>query len=87
MARTACLVCLVTTVSGCCKNTLGRASARRGHVTKLSNLLFLVIYVLICLRRWVMKIENIFFKSLNCLLFQIFELKLMFAVLHSYINC
>jgi hypothetical protein len=44
MAHTVCLVCLVSTVSGCRKNTLRRASASRGHITNLSNLLFLDIY-------------------------------------------
>ncbi len=33
MAFIACLVCLVSTVSGCHKNTLGGASARRGQIT------------------------------------------------------
>jgi hypothetical protein len=41
MACTTCLVCLVSTVSGCHKNTLERASACSRHKKNLSNLLFL----------------------------------------------
>jgi hypothetical protein len=41
MARTTCIVCLVSTVSGCSKNTLGRASASSGHITKLEQSTFL----------------------------------------------
>ncbi len=37
MARTACLVCLVSTVSGRCKNALGRGSANSRHITKLEQ--------------------------------------------------
>jgi hypothetical protein len=45
MARTACHVCVVSTVSGCRKNTLGRASASSGHIIILEhNLLFIDIY-------------------------------------------
>jgi hypothetical protein len=33
MACTACLVCLVSTVSGHCKNAHGRGSASSGHIT------------------------------------------------------
>ncbi len=41
MAHTACLVCLVSTVSGCPKNTLRRASASSGLITKLEQSTFL----------------------------------------------
>ncbi len=41
MASTARLVCLVSTVNGCCKNTLGRASASSGQKTKLEEYTFL----------------------------------------------
>ncbi len=41
MARTACLVCLVCTVSGRCKNLLGRASISCGHKAKLEQSTFL----------------------------------------------
>ncbi len=41
MAHSACLVCLVSTVSGCCKNTLGRASASSRHITKREQSTFL----------------------------------------------
>jgi hypothetical protein len=44
MASSACLVCLVSTVSGHCKNTLRRASANSRHITNLNNPLFLDIY-------------------------------------------
>jgi len=44
MACTPCLVCLISTVSGCCKNALGRGSTSSGHITNLSNLLFSDIY-------------------------------------------
>jgi hypothetical protein len=37
MARTACLACLVRTVSGRYKNTLRRVSASSGHITKLEQ--------------------------------------------------
>jgi hypothetical protein len=40
-ARIACLVCLVCTLSGHCKNTLGRASASGGLLTKLEQSTFL----------------------------------------------
>ncbi len=41
MACTACLVCLVSTVSGRPKNALGRGSASSGHITKLKQSTFL----------------------------------------------
>ncbi len=44
MACTACLVCLVSTVSGCHKNILGRASASSRHITKLEQSTFLSYY-------------------------------------------
>jgi hypothetical protein len=37
MARTACLACLVSTVSGRYKNILRRVSANSGHITKLEQ--------------------------------------------------
>jgi hypothetical protein len=44
MARTACLVCLVSTVCGCHKNALGRASTGSGGTKQnLTNQLFLDI--------------------------------------------
>ncbi len=43
MAHTACLVCLVSTVSGPCKNALGRGSASIRHITKLEQSTFLYI--------------------------------------------
>jgi hypothetical protein len=52
MERTACLVYLVSTVSGHCKNILGRPSEYWVHKQNLSNLLFLDIYgldTLLCL--------------------------------------
>jgi hypothetical protein len=36
-----CSFCLVNTVSGNCKNTLGRPSASREHITKLEQYTFL----------------------------------------------
>jgi len=39
MAHTACLVCLVSSVSGCHKNVLGRDIASSGHITKLRSCL------------------------------------------------
>jgi hypothetical protein len=41
MAHTACLVCLVSTVSGYCKKSLARASASSRHITKLEQCTFL----------------------------------------------
>ncbi len=41
MACTACLVCLVSSVSGCCNNVLGRGSACSGHITNLEQSAFL----------------------------------------------
>ncbi len=41
MACTACLVCLVSAVSGCRKNAIGRRSASSGHKTKLEQSTFL----------------------------------------------
>ncbi len=41
MARTTCLVCLVSSVSGCLKNALRRGSASNGHITKLEQSTFL----------------------------------------------
>jgi len=35
MACTASLVCLASTVSGNCKNAVGKGSASSGHITKL----------------------------------------------------
>jgi hypothetical protein len=43
MARTACLVCLVSTARGCHKNALGRGISKSGHVTKLEQSTFLKI--------------------------------------------
>jgi hypothetical protein len=40
MARTACLVCLVNTVSGCCKNALEEVALEAGTQQNLSYLLF-----------------------------------------------
>jgi hypothetical protein len=37
MAHTDCPVCLVSTVSGCCKNALGRGISSSGHITKLEQ--------------------------------------------------
>ncbi len=44
MTRTACLVCLVSTVSACHKNTLGRVSASNRYIIKLEQSTFLDIY-------------------------------------------
>jgi hypothetical protein len=44
MAFNACLVCLVSTVSGCCKKTIGRASDSNRHITKLEQSNFLGTY-------------------------------------------
>jgi hypothetical protein len=41
MAHTTCLVCLVSTTSGHCKNALGRGSASVRHITKLEQSIFL----------------------------------------------
>jgi hypothetical protein len=41
MTRTACLVCLISTVSGHYKNTLVRASAIGGQLTKLEQSTYL----------------------------------------------
>jgi len=41
MALTACLVCLVSTVSGRCKNALEKGSASNGHITKLEQSTYL----------------------------------------------
>jgi hypothetical protein len=41
MARTTCLVCLISTVSGCHKNTLVRASVSSEQITKLEQSTFL----------------------------------------------
>ncbi len=41
MAPTACLDCLVSTVSGHSKNTLRRATASSGHISKLEQSTFL----------------------------------------------
>jgi len=40
MAHTACLVFLVSTASGCHKNTLGRPRASSSHITKLEQYTF-----------------------------------------------
>jgi hypothetical protein len=40
MARTVFLVCLVNSVSGCCKNALGRGSDCSWHITKLEQSIF-----------------------------------------------
>jgi hypothetical protein len=44
MARTACLICMVSTVGGCCKNTLGKGSTSSRHITKLEQSTFSYIY-------------------------------------------
>jgi hypothetical protein len=44
MACTACLVCLVITLSGCRKNALGIGSIFSEHITKLELSTFLGIY-------------------------------------------
>jgi len=41
MARTVLLVCLVSTVSGCSKNVIGKGSTSNGHKTKLEKSTFL----------------------------------------------
>jgi hypothetical protein len=40
MAHTACPVCLVSIVSGCRKNALGRGSISSMHITKLEQSTF-----------------------------------------------
>jgi len=42
MACTTCLVCLVSTASGCRKNTLGRLSACSGHITRAFAIAFVL---------------------------------------------
>ena len=44
MAHTTCLVYLVTTVGGCCKNPLEEQALAAGTKQILSNLIFLDIY-------------------------------------------
>jgi hypothetical protein len=44
LTHTACLVCLVSTVSGHCKNALGRGIASSEHKTKLEQSTFLRFY-------------------------------------------
>jgi hypothetical protein len=44
MARSACLVCLVSSVSSCLKNPLEEQALAAGTKQNLSNLLFLDIY-------------------------------------------
>jgi hypothetical protein len=64
MAHTACLVCIVSTVSGRSKNTLRRPSASGGHITKLEQyLLFLDnsglgIYLFVNKARWCGRPQN-----------------------------
>jgi hypothetical protein len=41
MVRTACLDCLVSTVSGGCKNALGRGRTSSQHITKLEQSTYL----------------------------------------------
>ncbi len=41
MVCTTCLVCRVSSVSGCCNNDLGRPSASSGHMAKLEHSTFL----------------------------------------------
>jgi hypothetical protein len=43
MALTACLVCIVSTVSGRYKNALGKGTASSGHITKLEQSTFLLV--------------------------------------------
>ncbi len=45
MACTACLVCLVSTFSGYCKNAIGKGSASNMHITKLEQSTFLQISI------------------------------------------
>ncbi len=40
MSCTACLIHLISTVSGYCINALGRGSASSGHITKLEQSTF-----------------------------------------------
>jgi hypothetical protein len=42
MAHNAYLGCLLSTVTGCYKNTLGRASAINRHIAKLEQFTFLI---------------------------------------------
>ncbi len=44
MERTTCLVCLVSTVSGRCKNALDRGTSSDGHITKLEQSTFSDVY-------------------------------------------
>ncbi len=62
MAHTACLVCLVSTVSGCCKNALGRGSASSRNIVKLEQPRFyLDIYGTNLFTPAAFNNENIFF--------------------------
>jgi hypothetical protein len=56
MACPACLVCLVSTVSGCCKNVLGRGSSSSGHITKLDPSTFLR-YLWFSLKSYIGKVD------------------------------
>jgi len=44
VSQSACLVCLVSTVSGCHKSALGKGSASNVHITKLEQSTFLDIH-------------------------------------------
>ncbi len=57
MEHTACLVCLVCAVSGCCENTLVRAIASSGHITKLEQSTFLG-YLWLCVLMFNMVTSN-----------------------------
>jgi hypothetical protein len=59
MTRTACLVCLVSTVSGSCKNTIVRASASSRHITELEQSTFIrYLWVLHCFVYFFGRVEH-----------------------------
>ncbi len=73
MVHTTCLVCLVSTVSDCHKNALGRPSPSNGHITKLEQSTFLQIsmgYTQVCQQAANQMPDNYFKnhpKTLNCM--------------------
>jgi hypothetical protein len=70
MTHTACLVCLVCTVSGCCKNPLGRGSASSRQITKLEQSTFLRLSMVVTIRSLIINcfVNYKYTKKHNCCL-------------------
>ncbi len=78
MACTTCHVCLLSTVSGRCKDALGKGSASGQHITKLKHYTFLQISMDVYFIRYLWSRQNEIIICWFCLKFSSHERNLPF---------